>query len=239
MVLKNKVLGVLNDKKGLSADVLREYENHALASFVYNTAIMEKKIKVSFEEVLNYTKQGISALKNTNSYDAVQISNLFNAHFYLQDLLTKGEKLNEEVIKNVHQIVMNDVQPGGVYRHLDIRVNGSNYVPTRHEKIYSRMERMFNDVETLEDDLEKIALVHASIEKIHPFLDGNGRTNRLVLNYLLQYQGYLPVVVTQKHKTQYFRLLDIFKESKDVKPFAKFLSVLVEESIEDFYNFTK
>ena len=239
MVLKNKVLGVLNDKEGLDKELLAEYENYQVANFVYNSAIMEKKIKVSFDEVLNYNQFKTSALKHTNSYDAVQISNLFNAHFYLQELLAKKEKMSEEIIKNVHQIIMNDVQPGGAYRHLDIRVNGSKYVPTHHEKIYDRMEKVFAHIETLENDLEKVAYVHASIEKIHPFLDGNGRTNRLVLNYMLQYYGYYPVVVTQKHKVQYFRLLDLFKETKDIKPFTNFLATLVEESVEDFYNYTK
>ena len=239
MVLKNKVLGVINDRQGLDKELLCEYDNHLLASIVYNSAIMEKKIKVSFDEILNYNQYKLGALKNTNSYDAVQISNLFNAHFYLQELLEKKEKLTEEIIKNVHQIVMNDIQPGGVYRHLDIRVSGSNHVPTSHTKIYDRMEKMLNHIEGLESDLEKVAYIHASIEKIHPFLDGNGRTNRLILNYLLQYYGYYPVVITQKHKVQYFRLLDLFKDTKDIKPFAKFLGSLVDESIHDFYEYTK
>ena len=56
---------------------------------------------------------------------------------------------------------------------------------------------------------------------------------------MLQYYGYYPVVVTQKHKVQYFRLLDLFKETKDIKPFTNFLASLVEESVEDFYNYTK
>ena len=166
MVLKNKVLGVLNDKEGLDKELLAEYENYQVANFVYNSAIMEKKIRVSFDEVLNYNKFKTSALKHTNSYDAVQISNLFNAHFYLQELLAKKEKMSEDIIKNIHQIIMNDVQPGGVYRHFNITVNGSKFIPTGHEKIYDRMAKVFEHIETLENDLEKARIMLKDFENI-------------------------------------------------------------------------
>ena len=70
---------------------------------------------------------------------------------------------------------------------------------------------------------EKIAFSHLQLAKIHPFLDGNGRLARLVLNYELLLNGQKPVIIYKDEKNKYFDLLEEFKVNKNIQPFIEFL----------------
>jgi Fic family protein len=72
------------------------------------------------------------------------------------------------------------------------------------------------------------AYTHLRIAKIHPFLDGNGRVARLMMNYQLIRQGYLPVSIPVERRKEYFDLLENYKMNKQQEPFDQFVAELVE-----------
>ena len=76
-------------------------------------------------------------------------------------------------------------------------------------------------------ELETVAYAHLQLAKIHPFLDGNGRLARLILDFFLIKYGYLPISIPAKRRLEYFDLLEEFKVNKTQVPFEKFLEELV------------
>lgn len=80
---------------------------------------------------------------------------------------------------------------------------------------------------------------HSEFENIHPFVDGNGRTGRLFLNFMLTKAGYLPIVIFFKHRSKYYEVLEKACEKKDLKPLIKILKKCYEEMIKIYGGETK
>ena len=127
--------------------------------------------------------------------------------------------------------------PGGLYRNVDISVKGSNHTPPSYIKVYDRMEKYINYIaEGPKDDvLEYISYCHLQLAKIHPFLDGNGRLARLVLNYELMSNGFAPVIITADERDKYHEVLEKFKVEKEIEPFKAYLKELELKSIKKYY----
>ena len=86
------------------------------------------------------------------------------------------------------------------------------------------MAKFFYDIAHFEGtDLELAAYTHLQIAKVHPFLDGNGRLARLMLNFQLMKAGYLPISLPSKYREQYFNCLEEFKVNKTSQPFMELL----------------
>lgn len=79
--------------------------------------------------------------------------------------------------------------------------------------------------------LEKIAFSHVQLAKIHPFLDGNGRCARLVLNFQLMKNGFAPVIIPYDERARYFETLEAFKVNKDIDPFIEYLLEKEKEAL--------
>lgn len=78
----------------------------------------------------------------------------------------------------------------------------------------------------------RATLLHGEFIKIHPFIDGNGRTSRLLLNFELMRSGYTPIIIKKENRTQYYEALDHAHTTMDYHPFLEFVANLVVESEE-------
>lgn len=171
--------------------------------------------------------------------DKIQlIENQKNAFLCIIKMVKENIPMNEDNLKDLHQIVMTEFSNiGGLYRNVDISVKGSNHTPPSHIKVYDRMKKYFDYTLTEPDKsnlFEYISYCHLQLAKIHPFLDGNGRTSRLVLNYQLMRFGFLPVIIRREDFNNYFDCLEAFKVNKNILPFIRFLENLEKESLAKF-----
>lgn len=200
---------------------------HSALSFDDNDLKIEE-----VAEVLKGQYMGI------NSEKVRRITNQKNAFLRIVEMAKEGAELTEDELKDLHQILMEGSNiPGGLYRNVDISVKGSNHTPPSYIKVYDRMEKYFNYIaEGPKDDvLEYISYCHLQLAKIHPFLDGNGRLARLVLNYKLLSNGFAPVIITASERDKYHEALEQFKVEKDINPFKAYLKELELLSIERYY----
>lgn len=82
--------------------------------------------------------------------------------------------------------------------------------------------------------IEPAAWMHAEFVRIHPFIDGNGRTSRLLMNYQLLSQGYLPVSVAKEARLDYYNALEQYAVHGDLQPFAEFVADLEEKQLDEY-----
>lgn len=172
------------------------------------------------EKVLKGEFTGVSADK------VLKIINQKNALNKVLSMVENKEPLNENALKDIHQILCEGTNViGGLYRNVNISVKGSNHTPCSHEKVYDRMDKYFRFIEdgAKGDLFEYISYIHLQLLKIHPFLDCNGRLSRLVLNYELLSNGYAPVLFLQDVRSDYFKTVETFKVEKEIVPFVDFL----------------
>lgn len=135
-----------------------------------------------------------------------------DAFEYVVTLADTHSPLTERVIKDIHSLIlMNDAINKGVYRSVPVRILGANHTPPQPYLVPVQMEQLIADYETMKREkhiIEAIAEFHLCFEGIHPFIDGNGRTGRLVLNLELMKAGLLPVNVKFADRALYYSCFD-------------------------------
>ena len=193
-----------------------------------NSVGMESGKMASLEEVVSIVR-GYNVRADENLKRSVY--NFYTAYEVMLNYLEQSEtkELTEDFLKDLHaQIVNGLVDGGGLYRNVNIKINGSMHTPCDYIKVYDRMKKYIYDVNSSEKkDMELIAYAHLQLAKIHPFLDGNGRLARLILNFFLIKNGYLPISIPAKRRLEYFDLLEEFKVNKTQVPFENFLNDLL------------
>jgi Fic family protein len=130
---------------------------------------------------------------------------------------------------------MENIQQGGIYRNVDVYISGAEHVPPSPLEMYCQIKNFYLTIDkNFNSSIEKAAYVHAEFVKIHPFIDGNGRTSRLIMNYVLMQEDYLPISISKESKMEYYKTLDVYATQNDINPFADLIAELEEKRL-DFY----
>ena len=194
--------------------------NDFLVDFIFNSISLDTAI-VTPEDVEAIIDGNVEGL---NPRVVSLVNNYLDSFLYAITLASKNEPFNENDLKDLHEKVVNGFANGGLYRNVDISIRGSNHTPPSFIKVYDRMKKYFDTINDQNNDLfYNIAFSHLQLMKIHPFLDGNGRLARIVLNYMLLKYGLKPVIINYSDREKYFELLEEFKVNKNIEPFINFL----------------
>jgi Fic family protein len=135
-----------------------------------------------------------------------------NAFEYIMELADSDSLLTERAIREIHSLVlMNDVKNSGVYRSVDVAIMGATRTPPPHYLVREQVEQLMSAYDELKQEryiIEAVAEFHLLFENIHPFVDGNGRTGRLVLNLELIKAGFLPINIKFTDRNKYYDCFD-------------------------------
>jgi len=135
-----------------------------------------------------------------------------DAFEYVVRLADAGTELTERVIKEIHSLVlMNDPMHKGIYRDMPVTITGAVYSPPQPYLVPVQIEQLLADYPGMKQDkhiIEAISEFHLRFEGIHPFIDGNGRTGRLILNLELIKAGLLPVNIKFADRRKYYDCFD-------------------------------
>lgn len=123
----------------------------------------------------------------------------------------------------------------GVYRDQQVFIAGAAHVPPAPYLIPEQMERLMEWYETDATSLhptERGALLHGKFVGIHPFIDGNGRVSRLLLNLELMKSGYPPIVIRVENRLSYYNALDRAHTSGEYADFIDLVATETEASLD-------
>lgn len=159
---------------------------------------------------------------------------------YLNAFVSKKQELNETFIKELHKIILQNIddQQAGVYRLTNVRILGAVHIPPNPVKIPSLIMEFlgrYNENKHTMPIPELAAWVHYQFVCIHPFIDGNGRTSRLLMNLVLIQNGFPPAVILNVDRKKYYRVL---KQADLDKPneFLNFIGRSIERSLIIYLN---
>lgn len=129
---------------------------------------------------------------------------------YVRELVKDNVPISEAVIKQIHYLVLADKKEDrGVYRRVPVRIMGAQHEPVQPYLIESKMEQLLTAfLESDEHIVSKLARFHIEFEGIHPFIDGNGRTGRLLVNLELMKAGYPPIDIKFIDRLSYYNAFD-------------------------------
>lgn len=88
------------------------------------------------------------------------------------------------------------------------------------------------------NSIELTAWAHAEFVRIHPFIDGNGRTSRLIMNYQLMINGFLPISIAKESRLEYYNALEEYAVKGNLEPFAELVAKL-EEQLDTYIQLIK
>lgn len=147
--------------------------------------------------------------------------------------LLRGHQITEVDTLTMHWMFYKDIdaEAAGLYRDRPVVISGSKYPVCKVERIGGEMEKLFGWVAAKRNKyhpVEFAAQLHKRFVFIHPFIDGNGRLSRLLMNTALIQDGYMPVVIPPVLRQEYISLLE--RAHKDDRPFTEFIAEQVLES---------
>lgn len=168
-------------------------------------------------------------------YEVVNHEKAFN---YIEDCISKKQLFSEKISKNIHAILMENILPKdmcGIYRRPDniIKVSGSRYKFPAGNDMYYQIKDFWKSLteKKFENPIQLAAYTHCEFVRIHPFGDGNGRTARLLMNYQLMLNNFLPIYIDKSKRYDYYYAL----EEYDFKHDISFLTDIIGKNLEIRY----
>ena len=160
------------------------------------------------------------------------------AILYLDDLVKEKNPITEWNIKNIHRLVLKDIDDknAGRYRTENVMIKGAVHVPSDYLKVPELMEKLIVNYHSWSSyhPIIRAALLHGELVKIHPFVDGNGRTSRLLMNLDLMNHGFNPVIIKKEDRLKYYEALDKAHTTGNYTDFIKLITKLEIEMLRKY-----
>lgn len=162
---------------------------------------------------------------------------------FIKDLMQKNTPLNEREVLSIHNLILRGINPNnaGKYRKGQAILNGSTHMPPHPDLVVKAMEDFFIWYETNKTSLHPIVLaaeMHERLVTIHPFIDGNGITSRLVMNLILLQNDYIIANIKGDYESikQYYQALETAQTENNKEDFILFIAQTEKESLERYLN---
>jgi len=218
----------------------KEIFKNYIIEFAYNTASMEGNT-INLEEARNLLNEGITPKDKTLR----EIYDLQNTEKVFFDILNNklGDELNHKLIIEIHDQLLEKIDERRGYRTTDIRVVNSNFDASPGKYVRTDMDlllKWFNENKNKLHPLVLAIVFHHKFEKIHPFSDGNGRTGRMVVNYILLKNNLPPTIIRKKFRKEYLEAMreadesDLWKISEKV--YSGLIAYCASEFIASYWN---
>lgn len=212
--------------KNLHEDLVLRWTYHSNAIEGNTLTLMETKV------VLEGITVGGKSLRE--HFEAI---NHRDAILFVEELVQAREVLSEWQIRNIHQLILKNIdeQNAGRYRNLNVLISGAAHIPPDHLLVPEQMARFITSLNAELHPVEYAARVHVDFVGIHPFVDGNGRTSRLLMNLELMKAGFPPVVIPVEQRLRYYQALNNAHVKGDYQLFIELVVDVVEQSFEPYF----
>lgn len=200
----------LDKRRPLTQGELQRLRDEFLVEYTYNSNAIEGNTLTLQETAL--VLEGITVDKKPLK-DHLEAVGHRDAFVYVQDLVKSNVPFSESIIKQIHTLVLMDKpQDRGIYRSIPVRIMGAYHVPPDPVIVPEKMEKLVADFANDKElhPIERAALFHLKFEGIHPFVDGNGRTGRLIMNLMLMQSGYPAINIKFADRRRYYEAFDAY-----------------------------
>ena len=165
--------------------------------------------------------------------DYIETKNHAEAFEYVISL-TDEEKISyEKVLLNIHSIILNGINDEfkGRYRNVRVRISGSNVVLPNPLKVPELMKKFSDMLDQKEDGILKAIDAHYKLVEIHPFIDGNGRTARLLMSLILLRAQVFPILIQPKERKRYLSHINERNLKGKIFPYYNYMLNLLDKSL--------
>ena len=227
----------LDQHRPLGRDVLENLHEDLVLRWTYNSNAIEGNTLTLMETKVALEGITIGGKTMREHFEAI---NHRDAIFYVEELVQKNIALSEREIKAIHQLVLKNIdrKNAGAYRSINVIVAGASHAPPDSLHLIEEMQQFINWYEHEAQEMhpvERAARVHADFVKIHPFVDGNGRTSRLLMNFELMKAGFPPLVIPVEQRLDYYVALDKAHTTEDYSDFIALIVKLAKQAFDPYW----
>lgn len=217
----------------LNSTELKRLRDEFMVENTYNSNAIEGNT-LTLRETALILQEGITIAEKPIK-DHLEAIGHKDAFSYVESMADTNTPLSERVAKEIHSLVlMNDRLNRGIYRSVPVTIMGAVHTPPQPYLVPVQMEQLIAEYDDMKERMhitEAISTFHLRFEGIHPFIDGNGRTGRLILNLELIKAGLLPVNIKFADRMKYYESFDSFYGEN--KTAAALTSLIVAYEIEE------
>lgn len=244
--MKYKYTDVITYWQSLKIDSKEKLENvldNFRILFAYNSGAIENA-EITYHDTREIFENGKVISFTGNLRTIFEISNQKTCYEYLLDKIIKKEKISENLIKKVHELltigtyderryILNGERPGEYKKH--DYVTGREEVGASANEVAKEIANLLNEVNSVNtnnaEDIIKIATYfHNKFENIHAFVDGNGRVGRTLTNYILMINNMPPLIVYDEDKKYYYAALEKYDKEDNIKSMIEFFKYEMEKT---------
>ncbi|WP_298140661.1 Fic family protein [Flavobacterium sp.] len=197
---------------------------------------------LTFHETNLVINEGLT-ISGKSMREHLEAINHVEAIGYIKQLMERNFPFNERELLSVHNLILRGIIPedAGRYRRVQVMIKGSNHMPPQPFIVPKEMEDYFIWFEENKNKIHPILLaaeMHERLVAIHPFIDGNGRTSRLVMNLILLQNGYVIANIKGDYETRmrYYQALETAQNSNNKEEFLLFIAQVEKECLERYLN---
>lgn len=224
---KTKLQNLLNNKDNQKTlDKWLKTELAYTSNAIEGNTLTRRETELVIEEKITLGSKPIN--------DYLEAVNHAKAFEFILEAAQNKVKIDEDFVLNIHKIILtgiNDVN-AGFYRAVRVRISGSSTILPNPLKVPELMKNF--GAWLLQDDediLTKAIEAHFKLVTIHPFVDGNGRTARLLLNAILIKNGYGPIIIRSIDRKRYLTALETYQTKENKDPYYRFMLQALNRSL--------
>lgn len=210
-----------------------------IVEFAYNTASIEGNT-INLNEARNLLNEGITP-KGKTLREIYDLQNTERVFFDLFNSKIKNE-LEHKLIIEVHDRLLQNIDERKGYRTTDVRVIRSNFDASPGKYVKTDMNLLLNWFRENKEKIHPLVLAvifHHKFERIHPFMDGNGRTGRMLMNFILMNDKFSPTIIHKRTRKEY---LDALREADECDlwkvndKYENLINYVVQEFIDTYWS---
>lgn len=195
----------------LSQTVLKNLSDKFEVDMTYHSNAIEGN-RMTLRETWLVLRKGVT-ISGKSMKEHLEVTNHAEAIGLLNSLVGSKKSITESDVLNLHAVILDKIDPAkaGFYRQEQVYISGSNVKLAKWRDVPKLMQNVYNELN--DDDVGVKAIysavqVHYDTVKIHPFIDGNGRLARLLMNLRLMRAGYPPTVLRKEERRGYYSALE-------------------------------
>lgn len=231
---------ILDSKRPLTEAEIKRLNDEFVVDYTYNTNAIEGNTLTLQETTL--VLQGITIDQKPLKEHMEAIGHK-DAFYYVVDLVKNKAELNEKIIKEIHSLVlMNNPTGKGVYRQIPVKISGASHTPPQPYLVPKQMEDLiinFKKWSKTKNIVQIVSLLHLNFEFIHPFIDGNGRTGRLLVNLILMQNGFPPINIKFTDRKKYYDCFEKYHQTNKPDEMINLISDLLIERLKQYIDILK
>lgn len=219
----------------LTQGEVKRLRDEFLIEFTYNSNAIEGN-RLTLQETA-MVLEGIT-IDQKPLKEHLEIIGHRDALKYVESLVREKQEFSEYIIKSIHFLVLMDrAEDRGVYRRIPVRIMGAFHKPPQPYLVEPMMHELIANHAARKSKMhliEAAALFHLDFEGIHPFIDGNGRTGRLLINLELMQNGYPAIDVKFSDRRKYYQAFDEYYRNQNELPMMEMIAGYVNERLEEY-----